>query len=62
MCTCPICGHVHPKNGSHVGQEGGGELTQAGVETTLGKIHENIQRQLNNKKFKNAFMMDYAGA
>ena len=64
MCVCPICGHMHPKGGAHVpppspdGSNGGGKLTQGGVINTIGKIHENVQRQLNNKKFRNAFALD----
>lgn len=73
MCTCPICGHVHPKGGAHGHQQlqqqsvapaadtqCSGKLTKSGVLNTIGKVHENVQKQLNNKKFRNAFMMNYS--
>lgn len=39
--------------------EGVGKIDRNGVLGTIGKVHQNIQKQLNSKKFKNAFMMDY---
>lgn len=67
MCVCPICGHVHPRGGAHVSsptpeadQQGNGEkLTKGGIVNTIGKIHENVQKKLNEKKFRNSFQMEY---
>lgn len=73
MHTCPICGYVHPKGGPHGHQQlqkqppapsadaqGGGKLTQSGIVNTIGKVHGNVQKQLNNQKFRNSFMLDYS--
>ena len=38
---------------------GGGSITRAGVVSTLGKIHKNIQKTIQNKKFMNAFSPNY---
>lgn len=66
MCVCPICGHMHPRGGTHVPtpspenpEDNGKKITQSGVINTIGKIHENIQKKLNDKKFRNSFQMDY---
>lgn len=66
MHVCPICGQMHGSNSPH-GQQpspqqdgsGEGKLTKSGVLNTIGKISDNIQKQLDNKKFKNAFTMNY---
>jgi hypothetical protein len=73
--TCPICGYSHPPGGPHVSpqkaqppspqpsvENGNGEskITQNGVLNAIGKMHENVQKQLNDKKFKNGFMMNYS--
>ena len=68
LCTCPICGHRHQLGQPHGPTEdsqlpsairepggGGGSITRAGVVSTLGKIHKNIQKTIQNKKFMNAF-------
>lgn len=69
MCTCPICGHVHPKGAPHTpspapepiktGLLGSSKVDKQGVVNTIGKVHENIQKRLNSNKFRNAFMLDY---
>ena len=67
MHVCPICGQMHGIGQPHVQQSvdankgAGGGINQGGVLTTIGKISQNIQRQLENKKFKNAFSMNYNG-
>ena len=38
---------------------GGGQITRAGVVSTLGKIHKNIQKTIQNKKFMDAFSPNY---
>lgn len=71
--TCPICGYSHPPGGPHVNPQqppqpqapaandnnGGSKITQNGVLNALGKVHQNVQQQLNNKKFKNGFTMNF---
>ena len=37
----------------------GGKITKSGIENTIGKIHGNVQKQLNNNKFRNGFQMNY---
>lgn len=72
LCTCPICGHVHQLGQPHGPTEDtqlpsairepgteGGSITRAGVVSTLGKIHNNLQKTLQNKKFVNAFSPNY---
>lgn len=75
MHRCPICGYLHSPGGPHgpgasqmpaptAGQPGsspseGSKITKNGVINAIGKVHENTQKQLNNKKFRNAFMMNY---
>ena len=59
LCTCPICGHVHQLGQPHGPTEDtqlpsairepgaeGGSITRAGVVSTLGKIHNNLQKTL----------------
>ena len=60
---------MHPRGGAHVhaptpdvngkGGDSGDKLTKSGVLNTIGKIHENVQKQLNKKKFKDCFQMNY---
>ena len=40
------------------GQQGS-TITQNGVVSTIGKVHQNVQKQLGNKKFRNGFTMDF---
>ena len=76
MHRCPICGYLHSPGGPHgqgasqmpaptagqpeSGPSEGSKITKNGVINAIGKVHENAQRQLNNKKFRNAFMMNYS--
>jgi nicotinamide riboside transporter PnuC len=39
----------------------GEKLTKEGVESSIGTIHNNIQRQLKDKKFQDAFTPNYGG-
>lgn len=41
------------------GDKGGKKITQDGVENALGKIHEGVVKTINDKKFKNSFMLNY---
>ena len=40
-------------------EQQGSTITQNGVVSTIGKVHQNVQKQLGNKKFRNGFTMDF---